>query len=517
MILGFGIPFLPQVMNNYQSFSQFQPLIVRGLYQEQLTWGIQYLKYISVVVSGAVAGMGYANPFAAASPTSFTDFLLTHPLEFFATQGLHLFALFDHDYAFPYLTQALDAWYRVPLTVVNAIFLFSALFGVGVWLPRVRQPQMFSRLDLALAGWLLGVLVYLPGYIPAAVEPRFSLPLYLLISPFAALTWEQVRMRQHIIPLGLGLVFFLAANLGVYAWLHSSVPLLDLATNQPVSFSRYAWTASQIRWDDHLALIEFGVEPERALTGGDAWSVALKWQCANRSPAASTVHIDLVDTQDRIWARMVRDPHYTSPCANRPWGATQVSQVILLRLPVTMPAGKYHLRASVLEHATNTYVPGYRMTGEPSGEHASLATVPIEKNKRSFTAGEIFIPHPFFVDLAEMRLLGYADLPAQVRAGDALDVGLYWRARGKPQGDYSITVQLRDAAGNVVVEQTARPAENTYPTTEWNEGEVLLDWHTLDLPSNILEGEYSLVAILRDTARDKIIGAAQFTKISVAR
>jgi len=119
--------------------------------------------------------------------------------------------------------------------------------------------------------------------------------------------------------------------------------------------------------------------------------------------------------------------------------------------------------------------------------------------------------------MQEMRLLGYADLPDQVRAGDVLDVGLYWRARGKPQGDYSITVQLRDAAGNVVVEQTARPAENTYPTTEWNEGEVLMDWHTLALPSNLVEGEYSLVAILRDAGRDKLIGEAQFTKISVAR
>ncbi len=45
-----------------------------------------------------------------------------------------------------------------------------------------------------------------------------------------------------------------------------------------------------------------------------------------------------------------------------------------------------------------------------------------------------------------------------------------------------------------------RPANGTYPTTDWNSGEVLLDWHDWILPSSTAQGRYRLVVTLTDPA-----------------
>ena len=82
-----------------------------------------------------------------------------------------------------------------------------------------------------------------------------------------------------------------------------------------------------------------------------------------------------------------------------------------------------------------------------------------------------------------MRFLGYVPPRETISAGELLQVGLYWRARDKPQGDYIVAVQLRDATGRIAFEHASRPAADAYPTTQWNAGEVLLDWHDFHLPT----------------------------------
>jgi hypothetical protein len=80
-----------------------------------------------------------------------------------------------------------------------------------------------------------------------------------------------------------------------------------------------------------------------------------------------------------------------------------------------------------------------------------------------------------------------------------------------------VVIQLRDSLGKVVIEQSARPAEDTYATTGWKEGEVLLDWHRIALPPGIAEGEYQLVAILREIGTNRPLGESPFAKIHLGR
>jgi len=116
--------------------------------------------------------------------------------------------------------------------------------------------------------------------------------------------------------------------------------------------------------------------------------------------------------------------------------------------------------------------------------------------------------------MGEIRFLGYT-LPRQTLDLDKpFSIGLYWRALSKPRGDYIIAVQLRDANGRIAFERTGRPAKGTCPTTQWDAGEILLDWHDFDLPHELAAGEYQIVVVLQDSASRQILGATTIATVT---
>jgi hypothetical protein len=179
-----------------------------------------------------------------------------------------------------------------------------------------------------------------------------------------------------------------------------------------------------------------------------------------------------------------------------------------------MPTGIYDVMLSV-STPSEDFIKAWDASGQQLGAEIKLASLRVEKNKQSFSASELWIEHKYFVDMGEMRLLGFKPIPSEIRAGQVLSIGLYWRARSKPQGDYQISVQLRDANGRVVIEHSARPANDTYPTTAWNTGEVLLAWHDLPLPREMAADVYQIVVILRDTDTTRTLGETRLREIKV--
>lgn len=112
-----------------------------------------------------------------------------------------------------------------------------------------------------------------------------------------------------------------------------------------------------------------------------------------------------------------------------------------------------------------------------------------------------------------IQLLGY-DLPVAVAGpGQTVSVALYWRATEDVAQDYVLSLQLKDTEGQVWLEQIGRPVDDTYPTTEWDEGEVLRDWHDLALPAAIPQGEYQVFVRVLDG--EELLGEAALGHIDV--
>lgn len=83
--------------------------------------------------------------------------------------------------------------------------------------------------------------------------------------------------------------------------------------------------------------------------------------------------------------------------------------------------------------------------------------------------------------------------------GGTLLVGLYWRPHEAPATDYTVFVHLLDGAGNLVAQHDGIPVVGFRPTSSWDAGEVIEDWHWLALPA-VVGDEHQLSIGLYNSA-----------------
>ncbi len=263
-----------------------------------------------------------------------------------------------------------------------------------------------------------------------------------------------------------------------------------------------------------LTLLAYTVQPEVQMVGGMTLQPILWIRANDPTWTKYSVVMQVVDVQGHVWSRQDRVPGKFARTDQRQVGQS-IRDQYQLSLPPTIPTGDYQITVAVHPAEGEDDVQAVDDRGNALGTELVLTTVQIEKNKSSVTAGELLIEQPHQADMQELRLLGYVPPRQTITAGELLQVGLYWRARAQPRGDYRVAVQLRDSSGNVVFEHADRPAKGTYPTREWNMGEVLLDWHDFDLPKDLAPGDYQITAALRDAADGRLLGETTLCSISV--
>ena len=178
----------------------------------------------------------------------------------------------------------------------------------------------------------------------------------------------------------------------------------------------------------------------------------------------------------------------------RPWESNEKAGTyhILPTLPA-IPPGRYELFLKVYEDATLRPYPVTGQDGDVQGAELRLGPVDVVRSAgpTPVSPGTPLSPAPALGP--ELALLGY-DLPArEVRPGDTLPLTLYWRARNQPTQDYQVRVELREATGQPVVAQEMSPANDAYPTTEWETNEVVRDWHRLPISTGVASGVLDLV------------------------
>lgn len=255
--------------------------------------------------------------------------------------------------------------------------------------------------------------------------------------------------------------------------------------------------------------------PVPEATGGQAVEPVLAWR-ASREVGAYAVRLQLVDAQGHIWAEETRQPCQATMAARK--NAELFNDDFRLWLPPTIPSGDYSFTVAFLAGSPRAELPMRDESGRERGPETPFGSLRVHKNKNSFPASQVWgIERRIFIDLGEMRILGYTPTPDSIPPGEMLQIGVYWRAREKPRGDYIVAVQLRDASGRVAAEQSSRPANDTYATPLWNQGEVLLDWHDVQIPPSLAEGTYQIAVLLRDSMNQQTIGETLLTEISVTR
>lgn len=115
----------------------------------------------------------------------------------------------------------------------------------------------------------------------------------------------------------------------------------------------------------------------------------------------------------------------------------------------------------------------------------------------------------------QVELLGYNLSPTTFRPGDSLPLSLFWRAETDLDEDYSVLVQLQAEDGTAWTLHQGRPADGSYPTTIWEQGEVVREQLSARIPADVPSGRYTLVVGLADAGSGEEMGSASLVKLNV--
>ncbi len=91
-----------------------------------------------------------------------------------------------------------------------------------------------------------------------------------------------------------------------------------------------------------------------------------------------------------------------------------------------------------------------------------------------------------------VALVGYDLDESLLRAGDTLELSLYWRALARLQQDYTVFVHLSGQDERIWSQVDSQPQRGNYPTSSWNVGELVTDTYELHLPPGVPVGAYRL-------------------------
>lgn len=226
-----ALPAIPQVVNNWRAFRNPTPLIGRKLYSEQLEWGTYYLKYGTLVIPREPAQLFYESPFRGGNRSPAGTFARKQPLRYAATLAVHAFALFDQDFAFTYIVNK-RPWYRWPLSLFGYSFLFLSGFGAVLLARSAVRGDVGKESLFAILALFVPATSYVSLYIPVAVENRFSIPVYLLLTPVALSAALEIRRLlscrrwNRVTLLGSAALVFIAGCALLSVWIQRQAPLL---------------------------------------------------------------------------------------------------------------------------------------------------------------------------------------------------------------------------------------------------------------------------------------------------
>jgi hypothetical protein len=201
--------------------------------------------------------------------------------------------------------------------------------------------------------------------------------------------------------------------------------------------------------------------------------------------------VRLTDADNYPWAETAVQPRPGFETAFNTREAIVEGEAVLA-LPIGMPPGQYALKM------------GYddRQTGQLIGEFALPAdtddlTVTLPARFASEAVDSAVTPTGLTVT-NDLRLAGYKLSPSNPTASGPVWLTLYWQATQNVQHDYVILLRLLNAEREETAYWLGRPVRSGYPTTMWQANQIVQDPWRLDIPPELLPGDYQLEIALFD-------------------
>jgi 4-amino-4-deoxy-L-arabinose transferase-like glycosyltransferase len=286
-----------------------------------------------------------------------------------------------------------------------------------------------------------------------------------------------------------------AKERGVFVFLAESPLPPALAIQRPVYYNL----------DEKVALLGYGLNDDDFEVGGEV-QLSLRWQGLTHMLQSYSIFVHLVNAEGALWAQHdgvpLRGLHPTTH-----WVTGEIiTDPRELILPDDMPAGRYRLEVGMYLPETMEHLPVLDAEMQPQGDRISLDYILVGGSSLEHYAPQNTCA--FNLD-GKVTLRGYDVEPLSVGSGDALRVALFWQAEQQMDEDYSVFVHLVDKNGHIWGQKDNQPEGGFYPTSFWDEGEVIRDEYEFMIEPDAPPGEYQIevgMYILATGQRLRVIG-----------
>jgi len=170
--------FAPQIYQNVTNFGEWTPLIVKPLYEGQISESVSILKYSTVMIPGEGSASYYMSPFSVDKELNIYQLLLEDPSTFLLVYSSHIFAVLDWNYVDSYISDFYPL-NRIPASLLIYSTWFFVIWGI------LETRFFFNRKDFLMKILLLSTIVYLAFIATTHPEIRYGYPIFLLLLPFS--------------------------------------------------------------------------------------------------------------------------------------------------------------------------------------------------------------------------------------------------------------------------------------------------------------------------------------------
>ncbi len=233
----------------------------------------------------------------------------------------------------------------------------------------------------------------------------------------------------------------------------------------------------------NLSLLGYDL-PTASVAPGDRLPLTLYWQASDTPDADYSVNLQLraVDTggEDAVAAEMTAPLTGSDSYPPTAWTAgTTLRDWQTLAIAPDTSNGGYELWVALIE--------GEQRLGE-----LKLSEITVEGRLHTFSLPPITTPISATFG-QYLQLFGLENAPpSTVRAGETLQLPLVWQVIQPSTRPLVRFVHLLGADGRPLAQQDGAPCSGECPANRWIQGEVLQDEVTLNLPTDLAAGEYTV-------------------------
>jgi 4-amino-4-deoxy-L-arabinose transferase-like glycosyltransferase len=261
------------------------------------------------------------------------------------------------------------------------------------------------------------------------------------------------------------------------------------------SVSLYYTAAADLRpierepaiWDGRIRLEAVSISPLE-VSADQALRLQFTWVAELGLDEGYSVSLRLVDDAGLAWADRRSEP-CGGWCLTDSWQAGESHQDRhALLIPRGTPPGSYRLQVAWVPTAGGPALPVEADASQ--GQQLDLAGVVVLPSGAAVDElPEVLTPVQVNFD-GQVRLVGYAVDPGELRAGEGLHLETHWQAVAVPGADYGLGIDLVDGSGEVAHGWQVRPFTGQYGTGQWQLGEYVRGQQLLSLPGDLLPGSY---------------------------